>query len=198
VARAAGALPVAVVSTEAKAEYCRKLGAIGVVNRREFDHWGPMPSWRDADAHGRWLAGVRRFGRAIWDVVGARRNPRIVVEHPGEETLPTSLFVCDAGGMVVTCAGTTGYNGVVDLRHLWMRQKRLQGSHFANQSECRALNDLVTRGLIDPCVGRTFPFDGIGEAHQLMYENRLNPGNATALVGARRTGLRRAAQSLVA
>ena len=34
--------------------------------------------------------------------------PRIVVEHPGEDTVPTSIFVCDTGGMVVICAGTTG------------------------------------------------------------------------------------------
>ena len=29
-------------------------------------------------------------------------------------------------------AGTTGYNATVDLRYHWMHQKRLQGSHFAN------------------------------------------------------------------
>ena len=48
--------------------------------------------------------------------LGERRNPRIVFEHPGEDTVPTSIFVCDNGGMVVICAGTTGYNAVVDLR----------------------------------------------------------------------------------
>jgi hypothetical protein len=35
--------------------------------------------------------------------------------------MPTSMFVCDTGGMVVICAGTTGYNATVDLRYLWMR-----------------------------------------------------------------------------
>ena len=37
--------------------------------------------------------------------------------------------------MVVICAGTTGYNATLDLRYLWMRQKRLQGSHFANDEQ---------------------------------------------------------------
>jgi hypothetical protein len=27
--------------------------------------------------------------------VGERRNPTIVFEHPGEATIPTSIFVCE-------------------------------------------------------------------------------------------------------
>jgi crotonyl-CoA carboxylase/reductase len=33
-------------------------------------------------------------------------------------------------GMIVICAGTTGYSVTMDLRYYWMRQKRFQGSHF--------------------------------------------------------------------
>ncbi len=105
-------------------------------------------------------------------MLGERRSPRIVFEHPGEDTIPTSIFVCDTGGMVVICAGTTGYNAVVDLRYLWMRQKRFQGSHFANDDQAKGLNDLVVAGKVDPCLGETFAFDEIGHAHQLMHENR--------------------------
>ena len=68
--------------------------------------------------------------------------------------MPTSIFVCDTGGMVVICAGTTGYNAVVDLRYLWMRQKRFQGSHFANDEQAKGLNDLVLAGKVDPCLER--------------------------------------------
>ena len=68
--------------------------------------------------------------------------------------MPTSIFVCDTGGMVVICAGTTGYNADVDLRYLWMRQKRFQGSHFANDDQATALNDLVLAGKVDPCLSR--------------------------------------------
>ena len=52
--------------------------------------------------------------------------------------------------MVVICAGTTGYHAAVDLRYLWMRQKRLQGSHFANDEECAAYNAMVAGGEVDP------------------------------------------------
>ena len=106
-------------------------------------------------------------------------------EHPGEDTIPTSIFVCDNGGMVVICAGTSGYHAAVDLRYLWMRQKRLQGSHFANDGECAAFNEMVASGEVDPCLSRTFAFDEVGLAHQLMRENKHPMGNMAILVGAR-------------
>ena len=53
-------------------------------------------------------------------------------EHPGEQTFPVSSLVVKRGGMVVFCAGTTGYNLTFDARYVWMRQKRIQGSHFAH------------------------------------------------------------------
>jgi len=73
----------------------------------------------------------------------------------------------------------------VDLRYLWMRQKRLQGSHFANDMQCAELNDMVTRGDVDPCLSKTFAFSDLGVAHQLMFENRHPVGNMAILVGAR-------------
>jgi crotonyl-CoA carboxylase/reductase len=185
IAKAKGALPVAVVSGEDKGEYCKKLGAIGYIDRRNFDHWGPMPDWRDAQKYNEWLKGTRAFGKAIWDIVGERRSPRIVFEHPGEATIPTSIVVVDNGGMVVVCAGTTGYLATVDLRYLWMRQKRLQGSHFSNDEQAAALNEMVARGEVDPCLSRVFPFEEVGTAHQLMYENKHPSGNMAILVGAR-------------
>jgi crotonyl-CoA carboxylase/reductase len=97
--------------------------------------------------------------------------------------------VADTGGMVVICAGTTGYNAVVDLRYLWTRQKRFQGSHFANDDQARAFNQMVIDGRVDPALSRTFSFEDIGTAHQLMSENAHPDGNMAALVSAASEGL---------
>ncbi|WP_199832470.1 crotonyl-CoA carboxylase/reductase [Streptomyces pactum] len=183
-----GGVPIAVVSSQEKAEHCRRLGARGVINRSEFDHWGRLPDCTDTTAYNDWLDGVRAFGRSFWDALGERRSPRIVLEHPGQDTLPTSLYLCDNGGMVVTCAGTSGYNGDVDLRYLWMFQKRLQGSHCANTQEFRAVTELVAAGRLDPCLSRTAPFTDIAELHQLMYDNAHPPGNMAVLVNAAEPG----------
>jgi crotonyl-CoA carboxylase/reductase len=188
VTKALGGIPIAVVSSDARGEYCKQLGAAGYIDRTKFTHWGRLPDWSDDKAMTKAILGFRAFGKAIWDILGERRSPRIVFEHPGQDTIPTSLFVCDAGGMVVVCAGTTGYNADVDLRYLWTRQKRLQGSHFATDKEARAVNELVAEGKIDPCLTRTFAFDEVGQAHQLLRENKHPNGNMAILVSSTKPG----------
>ncbi len=195
IVKAAGAKAVAVVSGEDKFEYCKKLGAVGVINRNQFNHWGMLPHWKDTEAYNKWLAGARSFGKAIWEALGEKRSPRIVFEHPGESTVPTSGFVCDTGGMVVICAGTTGYNATLDLRYHWMRQKRFQGSHFANDVEAKGINDLVIAGKVDPCLSKTWTFEETGLGHQLMRENKHPHGNMSILVNAKREGLKTLAES---
>ena len=43
IAAAMGGRPVAVVSDEAKRQFCLDHGAVGVIDRTRFTHWGPMP-----------------------------------------------------------------------------------------------------------------------------------------------------------
>jgi crotonyl-CoA carboxylase/reductase len=190
VVKAFGGIPIAVVSSEERGNFCMSLGAKGYINRKQFDHWGRLPDWTDEEAFNKRIQGFRAFGKAIWDILGERKNPRIVFEHPGQDTIPTSLFVCDNGGMVAVCAGTTGYNADVDLRPFWMRQKRLQGSHFANDDDAKGFNDLVIEGKIDPCLGQVFSFDEVGLCHQLLHENKHPDGNMAILVGAPRPGMK--------
>jgi crotonyl-CoA carboxylase/reductase len=184
-----GGIPVAVVSNSDRGEHCLRLGAAGVIDRREFDHWGRLPDIDDHAAIGTWLKQVRGFGQRFWDILGERRAPRIVLEHPGQDTVPTSMYLCDTAGMVVICGGTTGYNADIDLRFLWMRQKRLQGSHFANIAECRAITALVAAGRIDPCLSWTGTMDDLGRGHQMMYDNEHPPGNLAVLINAPRPGM---------
>lgn len=190
-ARLAGALPIAVVSDPARGAYAMKHGAIGFINRREFTHWGIPPLVDDHAGQKQWLGEARRFGKAIWDIAGSRRDPAIVFEHPGAATIPTSIMVCEPGGMVVICAGTTGYDAMVDLRYHWTRQKRLQGSHGTNDDQAQAYNTLVASGAIDPCLGRVIPFSGLGAAHAAMGRGEEVFGNISVLIGAKQPGLDR-------
>ncbi len=193
--KAAGGRAVAVANNESKFDYCKQLGAAGCINRKSFHHWGMLPHWTDDAGYAEWLAQARAFGRAFWDALGDKQNPSIVFEHPGEATVPTSGFMCETGGMVVICAGTTGYNATLDLRYHWMRQKRFQGSHFANDDQAKGVNDLVIAEKVDPCLSRTFEFNETGACHQLMRENRHPNGNMAILVNAKRRGLKNLAES---
>lgn len=183
-ARAAGARPVAVVGSPEKFAYCESLGAVGCIDRGRFDHWGELPPCDDDEAYDRWLRGARAFGKALWDVLGERRQPSHVFEHPGSDTFPTSLFVCDRGGMVVTCGGTTGYNGTIDLRYLWMHQKRVQGSHATDDATAATVTRMIGDGEIDPCLGRVHPWEELAEAQQAALGGRRANGNVAVRVGA--------------
>jgi crotonyl-CoA carboxylase/reductase len=190
--KAAGGRAVAVVSDDERGAYAMKYGAIGYINRREFSHWGVPPLVDDKAGQKEWSAGARAFGKKLWEVAGSREEPAIVFEHPGGATIPTSIFLCQSGGMVVICAGTTGFDAMVDLRYHWTRQKRLQGSHGTNDEQAYAYNDLVRNRTIDPCVGRTLAFTDIPQAHAAMGRGEDVFGNVTILLGAKEPGLGRA------
>ncbi len=196
-ANTAGANAIGIISDESKRDFVLGLGAKGVINRKEFDCWGQMPRVGTPE-YKAWFNEVRRFGKAIWDITGKGVNVDVVFEHPGEATFPVSVFVVKRGGMVVICAGTTGYNLTLDARYLWMHQKRVQGSHFANLKQASAANKLVLERRIDPCMSEVFPWAQIPEAHMKMYRNEHKPGNMAVLVQSPRTGLRTFADVLEA
>lgn len=192
--RLAGANPIAVISSDNKEDYVLRLGAVGAINRHKFDCWGEMPNPSDEKAYKDWLDRIKPFGKEIWKYTGQGNNVDLVFEHPGEATFPVSAFVCKPGGMVVICAGTSGYKLTADARIMWMRRKRFQGSHFANAAEANAANKLLINGQISPCLSEVFQFDEIPLAHQLMSENKHKPGNMSILVDAPRPGLKSLAE----
>jgi len=185
----AGANAIGVVSENDKRDFVMSLGAKGVLNRKDFDCWGQMPVV-NTDEYKTWFTEVRKFGAAIWNVTGKGKNVDFVFEHPGEATFPVSVFVVKRGGMVVICAGTTGYNLTMDARYLWMHQKRVQGSHFANLKQAAQANNLVVERRIDPCMSEVFPWSQIPKAHTRMRKNEHKPGNMAVLVTTPTTGLR--------
>ena len=184
-----GANAIGVISDEDKREFVMSLGAKGVINRKDFNCWGEMPGV-GTDEYQTWVQEVRKFGKAIWDITGKGVNVDFVFEHPGEATFPVSVFVVKRGGMVVICAGTTGYKLTLDARYLWMHQKRVQGSHFANLMQASQANRLMLERRIDPCMSEVFPWLDIPKAHMRMWRNEHRPGNMAVLVNAPHGGLR--------
>ncbi|WP_350335477.1 crotonyl-CoA carboxylase/reductase [Coralliovum pocilloporae] len=186
---AAGANAIGVISDEDKRDYVMSLGAKGVINRKDFNCWGQLPTVNSPE-YKEWFSEVRKFGKAIWDITGKGNNVDMVFEHPGEATMPVSTFVVKRGGMVVICAGTTGYNLTMDARYLWMHQKRVQGSHFAHLKQASSANKFVIERRVDPCMSEVFPWSQIPKSHTMMMNNQHAPGNMAVLVNATKAGLR--------
>ncbi|MEM1340951.1 MAG: crotonyl-CoA carboxylase/reductase [Pseudomonadota bacterium] len=185
----AGANAIGVISDEDKRDFVMGLGAKGVINRKDFNCWGQLPTVNTPE-YADWFKEARKFGKAIWEITGKGVNVDMVFEHPGESTFPISTFVVKKGGMVVICAGTTGFNCTFDVRYMWMHQKRLQGSHFAHLAQASAANKLMDERRLDPCMSEVFSWADLPEAHTKMYRNEHKPGNMSILVQAPRTGLR--------
>jgi len=184
-----GANAIGVISDESKRDFVMSLGAKGVVNRKDFNCWGRLP---DVNGPGfkDYMRESYKFGRAIWQFTGKGNDVDFVFEHPGEQTFPVSCLVVKRGGMVVFCAGTTGFNLTFDARFVWMRQKRIQGSHFANLMQAAQANQLVIERRIDPCMSEVFPWDRIPQAHTKMLRNEHKPGNMAVMVQAMKPGRR--------
>ena len=186
ITKLAGADACGVVSSDDKGRLVERLGAKGYINRTEFGFTrkgGESPDEEKAR-----FKEMRRFGGAVREVLGD--DPEIVFEHVGKATFPTSVFVCKRFGKIVICGATSGFQLDFDVRYLWMRQKQIIGSHFANAYQASEANKLIAAGKIRPVLWRTMPFEGVAEAHQLMRENK-HSGKIAILVGAEQEELGR-------
>jgi crotonyl-CoA carboxylase/reductase len=185
-----GAQSVGVVNSDEKGALVKQLGAVDFINRTEFAGMMRKGGESPEEEKARFKES-RRFAKQVKDILG--EAPDIVFEHVGQATFPTSVLTVRPFGKVVICAGTTGYNLDFDVRYLWMRQKEIIGSHFANAWECTKANQLIEQGRIRPVLWRTMGFDGVAEAHQLMRENK-HLGKIAILVGAEKEGLGKTAE----
>ncbi|MDQ8047219.1 MAG: crotonyl-CoA carboxylase/reductase [Patulibacter sp.] len=188
--KAAGGESVGVVSSDEKGELVKRLGATDYINRNDFIGMMRKGGEEGAAEKERFLVS-RAFSKKVAEILGDA--PDIVFEHVGQATFPTSVLTVKPFGKVVICGATSGFNLDFDVRYLWMKQKEIVGSHFANAWECKLANDLISEGKIQPVLWKVMGFDQVAEAHQLMYENK-HSGKISVLVGATEPGQGRTAE----
>jgi len=175
-----GAIPVCIVSSPDKAEVCRSMGAELVIDRTEEGY----EFWKDGEQQpSEW----KRFGKKIRELTGGE-DIDIVFEHPGRETFGASVYVTRRGGVITTCASTSGYWHEYDNRYLWMSLKRIIGSHFANYRESWEANRLIAKGAIHPTLSRVYAMSDVGQAAYDVHRN-LHQGKVGVLCLAPQEGL---------
>ncbi|MBV9818230.1 MAG: crotonyl-CoA carboxylase/reductase [Solirubrobacterales bacterium] len=185
-----GADALGVVSSDEKGALVERLGAVGYINRGDYE--GMMRRGGEtADEELVRFKESRRFCKEVERRLGG--PPDIVFEHVGQATFPTSVLVVKPMGKVVICGATSGYQLDFDVRYLWMRQKQIVGSHFANAWEATKANELIEASKIRPVLWQTMGFDGVAKAHQLLRDNQ-HLGKIAILVGATAPGQGRTAE----
>jgi crotonyl-CoA carboxylase/reductase len=179
-----GADAVGVVSSPEKGRLVEQLGAVGHIDRSEYS--GMMRQGGEtAEEEKARFKESRRFSKAVEEILGGQ--PDIVFEHVGKATFPTSVLAVKPFGKVVICGATSGYQLDFDVRYLWMRQKEILGSHFANAWQATLANELIEESKIRPVLWQTMGFEKVAEAHQLLRDNK-HLGKIAILVGATEEG----------
>jgi NADPH:quinone reductase-like Zn-dependent oxidoreductase len=139
-----GARVIATVGSEAKIEKAKSQGADEVVLHS--------------------AAGFRREVKRLT----TGRGVDVVFEHIGTDTWDDSVGSLAAGGRLITCGATTGYEAKIDLRFLFTRQLSIMGSYMGEKSELFAVLEMVRRGKLRPVIDSVLPL-----AECAVAESRL-------------------------
>lgn len=150
-----GGIAIGVVNSQAKQELLEDLDCDLIIRRDQMDLEGLEP---------------RKFGKAFREIVRAEygEDPHIIFEHVGEKTFWASVYLAANGGRIVTCGSSTGADHHYDNRYLWMKTKRIIGSHGATLQEGKEFTRLVELGMIQPALSKTIALDDVAQgAHEL-------------------------------
>lgn len=153
--RNGGGVAIGVVNSEPKQRLLEALECDLIIRRDQLDFEG---------------LNQRQEAKVFREIVRAEygEDPHVVFEHVGAKTFWASVYLARRGGKIVTCGSSTGYEHTFDNRYLWMRAKRIIGSHGSTLQEALEANRLIQMGKIQPALSRVTRLDDVAEtAHEL-------------------------------
>src|SRR5687767_12880359 len=151
IAKLLGARVVTTASTDEKLSHARELNADETINYTNAD----------------WPKEVKRLTD--------RKGVDVVVEHTGAATWAGSISSLKAGGRLVTCGATSGFDAHTDLRQVFYRHLNILGSFMGSKAELLKAMEFVKAGKIRGVVDRVLPLTEARQAHELI-ENRAQFG----------------------
>ena len=146
IAKLFGARVIATSTSDAKLERARAIGADDTINTQSRDL----------------VEGVRELT--------GKRGADVVFEHIGRELFAKAILSCAKGGRIVTCGATTGFDPIVDLRHIFFRQISILGSTMGSKGDLHDVTAHIAAGRLKPIVDRVLPFGEAANAHRLLED----------------------------
>jgi len=120
--------------------------------------------------------GINHYQQKISEEVRKITNKAgvdIVVEHVGTATWEESMKSLKAGGTIVTCGATTGFDAKFDLRFLFARQLSFLGSYMGTMGDLYDVLGHIFAGRLKPVIDRTFPLKDTRTAHEYMESSQM-------------------------
>lgn len=144
-AKARGASVIATSSSDEKLEHARRLGADHLINYKATPEWG----------------------RKARELTGGR-GVDVVVEVGGENTLSQSLDAARVGGSIVVIGVLGGFSSPLFMPALFGKNLRLIGITVGSRAQFDDMAKAIGGWRMKPVVERTFPFEKVPEALDLM------------------------------
>jgi alcohol dehydrogenase len=115
---------------------------------------------------------------AVWERVGRPRitgagGVDVVINNTGGGSWRDSVRCLRAGGRLLTCGATAGFEEQVDVRYVWTFELELLGSNGWRRSDIQALLELARERRLLPVIDRVMALDEIHEAERLMEEREV-------------------------
>lgn len=145
-----------VVAAAGSADKCEALRALGADETVDY-------STTDIARYTRERTGTL-FSGGGWDVV---------VNFTGGDTWAQTLRMVKAGGRLLTCGATAGYDPPTDIRFIWTAEMDVRGSNGWKRADLEALVAMVQDGRLKPVVDCELPLDQGAEAMRLLEERRF-------------------------
>lgn len=145
-----------VVAAAGSADKCEALRALGADETVDY-------STTDIARYTRDRTGTL-FSGGGWDVV---------VNFTGGDTWAQTLRMVKAGGRLLTCGATAGYDPPTDIRFIWTAEMDVRGSNGWKRADLEALVAMVQDGRLKPVVDCELPLDQGAEAMRLLEERRF-------------------------
>ena len=157
-AQAAGAHPVVLTSSDAKADLVKTHGAETVINYRQHPDWA-QEVMRVTDQHG----------------------AELIVEVIGGDSLQRAIDAVATGGTISSCGFLSGMEATIALPRLFFKSATLRGIRVGSRAHHCALLEFYRTHALQPIIYRRYAFDDLKEAFRAL-ERQEHSGKIVAVV----------------
>ena len=120
----------------------------------------------------------RDMREASWEIAG---KPKITgqggvdlfVNCTGGGSWADSIRCMKAGGRLVTCGATAGFDESIDVRYVWTFEHNLMGSNGWRRDDITKLLEYAQDGSLVPVVDKVMPLSQVHEAEKLMEDRAV-------------------------